>query len=303
MDHLKAMQCFVRAVELGSLSAAARELALTQPTASKQVAALEKHVGARLLTRSTTTLALTEAGKRFYPKARGVLEEYAAALADVRDQAETAVGVLRVNAPVSLGVLRLNALLLAFMQQHPRIEVELVLNDRFIDLTEENVDIALRLGGQPPGNAIARHIADSPRWLVAAPTYLHAAPPLQTPADLLQGQQWLRNAWLSAGDLQLLGPAQQRMAIPASAHYRSNSSLALRDAMLHGAGLCLTPAWLVQDLLDEGRLMRVLPEWNGQPQPAWLVYPQRRYQPLRARLLLDYLARALVALPGFSAPL
>lgn len=301
MNSLKAMHCFVRAIELGSLSSAARELGTTQPTASKLVAALEKQLGTRLLTRGTSGLTPTEQGKRFYEHTKRILEEYNEAVADVRGLSERPEGLLRINAPVSLGVLRLNALLLAFMEQYPDIEVELMLNDRFVDLTEENVDLALRLGGGLPPNVIARRIATSPRYLVASPEYLRKHSPLSHPAQLRE-HNFLRFAWLTSGDqLELSGPDGERASVTAQGRYRANSSLAIRDGLLLGAGLCITPAWLVSDLLETGQLVRVLPDWNGPANEAFLLYPERRYRPLRARLLTQYLAERIVQLPGFEA--
>ena len=301
MNSLKAMHCFVRAIELGSLSSAARELGTTQPTASKLVAALEKQLGTRLLTRGTSGLTPTEQGKRFYEHTKRILEEYNEAVADVRGLSERPEGLLRINAPVSLGVLRLNALLLAFMEQYPDIEVELMLNDRFVDLTEENVDLALRLGGALPPNVIARRIATSPRYLVASPEYLRKHSPLSHPAQLRE-HNFLRFAWLTSGDqLELSSSHGERASVTAQGRYRANSSLAIRDGLLLGAGLCITPAWLVSDLLETGQLVRVLPDWNGPVNEAFLLYPERRYRPLRARLLTQYLAERIVQLPGFEA--
>jgi DNA-binding transcriptional LysR family regulator len=252
-----------------------------------------------LLIRGTTGLTPTEQGKRFYERAKGVLEEYGEAVADVRGLTERPEGFLRVNVPVSLGVLRLNALLLSFMAQYPAIEVELILNDRFVDLTEENVDLALRLGGSLPPNAVARRIATSPRYLVAAPEYLRNHSPLNSPADLSE-HNFLRFAWLTAGDrLELNGPHGEQISVTTQGRYRTNSSLAIRDGLLQGAGLCITPAWLVSDLLENGQLVRVLPDWSGPPNDAFLIYPERRYRPLRTRLLMQYLAERVGQLPGF----
>ncbi|UIF91563.1 LysR family transcriptional regulator [Cupriavidus sp. UYPR2.512] len=297
MDTIRAMQIFVRAVELGSLSAVAREQQSTQPTISKAVAALEKDMGVRLLERSTTSLSPTEAGRRFYERARRMLDEYGEAVSDARGMSGHPAGRVRVSAPASFGVLRLNALVLAFQQRYPEVEVELRFDDRFVDLVEEGVDVAVRLGASLPPNVVARRIAVSPRLLVASPDYLARHPRIRQPADLAR-HQILRFTWLAAGDKIVLdGPGGQAL-VSAPGRYRVNNSLAMRESFLAGAGFGMTPAWLVQDLLDSGALQRVLPRWSGPAQEAFLVYPSRRYLPARVRVLLEYLAQAMAGLPG-----
>jgi DNA-binding transcriptional LysR family regulator len=179
MDAIRSMQTFVRAVELGTLSAVAREQAMTQPTTSKHIAGLEKALGVRLLERSTTRLVTTDEGRRFYERAKRVLEEYDEAVADARGLTQTPAGLLRVNAPLALGELRLSALVLEFLARYPGIEIELILNDRFVDLSEEGVDLALRLGGPLPLSVVARRIAVSSRCLVCAPAYLLGRPKIR----------------------------------------------------------------------------------------------------------------------------
>ena len=302
MDTLQAMRAFVRATELGTLSAAAREAGIGQPTLSKWVAALERQLGVRLFERSTTTLALTEQGRRFYGHATRVLEEYGEAVANARGLTEQPRGLLRVNSALALGELRLNALVHEFMTQYPDIEVELILNDRYADLVEEGVDVAVRLGAVLPPQAVARRIARAPRYLVAAPGYLRGRPAIAAPADLAACRQ-VRFAWLGAGDaIELYGPdgaGPRSIVVPS--HYRVNSALAVRESIALGAGLGLVPAWLVEDMVADGRLRRVLPGWHAAPQVVHLLYPSRRYQPLRARLFIDFLASRIPALPGFEA--
>ncbi|WP_454757526.1 LysR substrate-binding domain-containing protein [Cupriavidus campinensis] len=299
MDTLKAMHVFTRAVELGSLSAVARERDSTQPTISKTVAALEADLGVRLLERSTTHLQPTEAGRRFYAHALTVLDAYAEATADARGRADRPVGKVRLSAPVSFGVLRLNALILDFLARYPEVDVELVFDDRFVDLVEAGVDVAVRLGASLPPNVVARRIAVSPRGLVAAPGYLARHAPVRQPADLA-GHDLLRFTWLAAGDEIVLTDTHGNVAkVDAPCRYRANNSLAMRESFLAGAGFGLTPAWLVQDLLDTGALTPVLPGWQGPAQDAYLVYPSRRHQPARTRALLAFLAERVPALPGF----
>ena len=301
MDTLKALHCFVRAVELGSLSAVARESGSSQPTVSKTMAALERQVGAQLLIRSTTRVQPTEQGRRFYEHARQTLESYAEGVSQARGETEQVRGRLRVSAPVSLGVLRLNALLLEFMQLHPEVEVELLLNDRFVDLTEESIDLALRLGGELPEQLIARPLARSPRYLVAAPAWISRVPALNSPEDLPPAD-YLRFAWLDAGQNLLLRHADGReLSLATRSRYTANSSLAIRESYCLGAGFGLTPAWLVADLLADGSLQRLLADWRGPAQEASLLYPSRRFLPARTRALIDFLIERLPHLPGFEA--
>jgi DNA-binding transcriptional LysR family regulator len=300
MDSIRSMRTFVRAMELGSLSAAAREQQTTQPTVSKIVAALERELGVRLFERSTTKLTPTDEGSRFYERAKRVLDEFAEAVADVRGQTETPTGQLRINAPVGLGEMHLSALVLEFLALYPQINVELILNDRYVDLVEEGVDVALRLGGELPPNAIARKVAVSARHLVAAPSYLDGRPRLRQPQDLAR-HEYIRFAWLASGDqLTLQGP-HGATTVAVHGRYRVNSSMAIRDALRNGAGLGIAPLWLVQDLIDSGALLRVLPKWAAPPLEVHLVYPSRRYQPLRAKAFLEFIARRLVQLPGLTA--
>jgi DNA-binding transcriptional LysR family regulator len=290
----------VRAVELGSLSAVAREEGSTQPTVSKLMAALERDLGVRLLERSTTSLQPTPQGSRFYQRAQGVLAEYQEAVAEARGQTETPAGLIRVNAPAAFGQFRLNALLAPFLAQYPQVDIELILDDRMVDLVKEGVDIAVRQGRDLPPDAIARQVAVSPRQLVAAPSYLQAHGKPRTPQDLARFD-YIRFAWLADGDVLTLHKGDQIETVLTQGRYRVNNALAIRESLAAGGGIGLCPLWLVQDLLDSGELVRVLPSWHGQPQPVHLLSPSRRYQPMRARLLLDYLSTHIARLPGYNA--
>lgn len=301
MDRLRSLQYFVRAVELGSLSAVGRELGTTQPTVSKVLGALEKELGVRLLERSTAGLSATPEGQRFYERSRLVLEEYEAAVLDARGLTGRPAGLLKINAPVGFGQFRLNALLQEFLAMYPDISVELILNDRYVDLVEEGVDVALRLGGTLPPNVVASRIGISPRHLVAAPAYLAACGSLRHPRDLARCEM-IRFAWSAADEIQLHGPGGAVATIAAQGRYRVNNALAIRESIALGAGIGLCPAWLVQDLIGSGEAVRVLPRWRASDQELFVLYPSRRYQPLRARVFIAFLRERLAAMPGFSAP-
>ncbi len=300
MDTIRSLRCFVRAVELGSLSAVAREEGTTQPTISKLMAALERELGVRLIERSTTSLQATPQGMRFYQRALGVLAEYTEAVAEARGQTETPAGLIRINAPAAFGQFRLNALLAPFLAAHPKVDIELILDDRMVDLVKEGVDIALRQGHDLPPDAIARLAGISPRQLVAAPAYLKAHGTPRRPQDLSR-HDYIRFAWLADGDMLTLHNGEQTETIQTKGRYRVNNALAIRESLATGGGIGLCPLWLVQDLLDKGKLVRLLPKWHGQPQPLHLLSPSRRYQPVRVRLLLDYLIQQIALLPGYNA--
>lgn len=295
------LRLFARAVELESFSAVAREARITQPTVSKVIAALERDLGVRLIERTTTSLTPTEEGRRFYQRSRQLIEDYVDAVADVRGQTQQLVGALSVSAPLGLGELRLNALMLRFLADHPGIEVELMLSDRMVDLVEEGVDVAIRLGGPLPPTALARHIATSPRVLVASPDYLSRAPGVRHPSDLA-AHPYIGFAGLEDRGVLVFAREAERVSVPTTGPYRVNSSLALRQCFLQGVGLGSAPAWLVQDLIDAGELVHLLPDWTLPSQTVHLVYPTRRYLPLRTRTFLQAMTDQIPGLSGFRPP-
>ncbi len=297
MDLFRSLRVFVRVIDLGSISAAAREAGVGQPTASKVLAGLEQTLGVKLLERSTTSLTPTEEGRRLYARSRTILDEYAEALAEVRGQAQSVAGPILISAPVGLGELHLNRLILRFVKAHPDVEVELILNDRAVNLVEEGVDVAVRLGGQLPPDVVARTIGASPRVLVAAPAYLAKTPPVRRPEDL-GAHEYIRYAGLVSGCAIEFSNTAERVVVQVHGRFRVNNSLGIREALSQGAGLGSAPAWLVQDLVDSGVLVRLLPDWQMVSQPVHLLYSNRRYQPFRVRAVLQYLTAELPKLPG-----
>lgn len=297
MDSLVSMRLFVRAVELGSFSAVAREEEIGQPTMSKTISAIEQDLGVRLLQRTTTSLTPTEEGRRYYERCKQILEEYADAVADVRGQTQRPVGKLTVSAPMGLGELCLNALVLQFLEAYPEIEVELNLTDRIIDLVDDGIDVAVRIGDDLPPDAIARQVAWSPRLLVATPEYVKRVPRIRRPEDLLD-HQYIGYARAAIGSRLEFSNSEETVAIATQGRYRVNSSLALRECFLKGVGVGSAPAWLVQDLVDEGKLVRLLVKWQLPGHSVHLISPSRRYQPLRASVFLQFMAERIPMLPG-----
>jgi DNA-binding transcriptional LysR family regulator len=300
MDTLHAMRIFIRTVELGSLSSAARELNTTQPTVSKLLAQLERQLAVRLLERSTRGLSATEQGQRFYRDAKSVLEQFDAAVSGVQGMTGQASGFLRINAPVALGQYRINAMVQRFLAAHPAIEIELILSDRFADMVEEGIDIAFRLGGTLPPDAIGRHLATVPRFLVASPDYLARRGTPADPGDLA-AHDVVRFAWTPGTTLDLFRDGVRQTA-DAAGRFRVNNALAIREALSLGSGIGLCPEWLIDDLLDSGELVRVLNAWSAGQQELYLLWPSRQYQPLRTRLFIDFVAEQFTSLRGFKRP-
>lgn len=295
MDTLRAIEAFVHSVELGSLSGAARALGTTQPTVSKLVAGLERSLGVRLLRRTAAGLSLTEEGQRFHERSRRVLEDYGEAVADAREGIQQPRGLLRVSAPVTLGQRHLNAMALEFLAMYLDIELELVLDDRFVDPLEERIDVSLRVGGTLPPDLVARHLGTWPRVLVASPDYVAARGKPRKPQDLLT-HDYLRYAGGDDG-LLLQGPGGPEM-VPVRSRYRVNNAVAMLDSVLGGAGISLQPTWMVADLLAQGRLVRVLGRHTGPAQELHLLYAPRRHLPQRVRVMVDFLAERVSRLPG-----
>jgi DNA-binding transcriptional LysR family regulator len=281
MDTLRSLTAFVHSVELGSLSAAARALDTTQPTVSKLLAALERSLGVRLLQRGTARLALTDEGRRFLDRAQRVLEDYDEAVQDVRAQTQTPRGLLRLSAPRTMGERCVNGMVLEFLAQYPEIELELLLDDRFIDPLEERIDVSLRLGRPLPPNLVARYVGSWPRWLLASPAYA-AAHGLPGTPDELAGHSYIRYAAGSDAGLRLRGPDGASLEVAVPSRYRVNSAAAMLDCVQQGLGMSLQPAWMAAELVADGRLVRVLPRHTGPAQEVHLLYA-RAAPPAAAR--------------------
>ena len=290
MDRLKAMGAFVRAVELGSLSAAARELATTQPTVSKLVAWLEREVGARLLERSTQRVLPTEEGSRFLVHAKRLVEDYEEALGEVASGVREPRGLVRLSAPVALGELRLSGLMLEVLTKLPHLQLELLLEDRFVDPVEERVDLTIRIGGVLPADLVARQLAVWPRYLVASPEYLRRKGRPRRPQDLAD-HEYLRYT-TGEDSLHLSGP-DGSLVLELASRYRVNSAIALLNAVHSGAGVALQPCWMVDEALRQGKLVRLLPRWTGPAQTAHIVHAPRRRLPMRVQAVMEYILAAV----------
>jgi DNA-binding transcriptional LysR family regulator len=293
VDRIAAMKVFVRVVETGSFSAIARENATTQSAVSKQVAALEASLGAKLISRSTRALSLTEEGKRFFPEARRLVADFEAAEERLRLGRTGLTGWLRIAASVGYGRRILLPRVQSFLERHPAVRIDLRLDDGFADLVEEGIDVAIRLGELPDSSLVARRIGVSQRVLVAHPTYFaklpNRGPKLEHPRDLaahnciVYTEGATHNAW------EFLGPDGERAEIRVAGNLQTNSSEIIRAAALSGMGVCYAPNWLLPDELVSGEVRLLLPDWRARLIPIQAVYPAHRRHVAKIDALIDHL--------------
>lgn len=294
MDRLSQLAVFHKVVERGSLSRAARDLGLAQPTVSKAVAALEARLRAQLLLRSTRRLTVTEAGRRYYAQSRSILESLEEAQLELKDDG-TPRGTLRLHGPVVLGELFLGPIAVEFQRRHPGVRCELTFLDSFVDLVAEGADLAIRLGSIDDPSVVRRRLGAMRRLFVASPRALRGRGAPRTPADLAQHPS-VRFSGLASGDAVTAGGVQVQMK-PA---FVANNAVVLREALVAGLGVGLVTEWLVADELRDGRLVEVLP---AHPPPAIevsAVYPSPRFIPLRARLYVELLLERLRGKQGMQ---
>lgn len=300
MDKLAAMQTFVRVVESGSFSAVARETRSTQSGVSKQVAALERGLGAQLLSRTTRSLALTEAGERYFAQARRLVAEIAEAEAALLQGEQQLSGWLRVAASVGYGRLKLMPLVKSFLAAHPKVKMDLRLNDGFIDLVEEGIDVAVRIGELADSSLVAKRIGTTQRMLLASHDYLNTLPQglkaPKVPQDLLQhncivySELATQNAWTFSAGPGASEPEGIQVTVRAQGNLQTNSSEVIRTSVLSGMGIGYSPTWLFEKELANGDLQVLLPDWPAPPLPVHLISPPQRRQSAKVQAFARHLA-------------
>ncbi|MGY8631062.1 LysR substrate-binding domain-containing protein [Bradyrhizobium sp. 14AA] len=287
MDRLVCMRAFVRAVELGSISAAAAELDLSSQLAGKQIRVLEHGLGIKLLNRTTRRQSLTDGGRVFYERAKNILAEMEAAEALIAETRSTPRGRLRISAPITFGSHALAPEIPAYLKQHPEVSVDISLTNRTVDLVDEGFDVVFRTGPLSDSALLARHLASLRMVLCAAPDYVKSAKKLRKPEDLRQHEclvfshTSLRTQWSFEGPL-------GRETVPITGRFSTDSGEALRAAAVAGMGVLLQPHELVADEIKTGRLVRLLPKYAPPARPLHALYaPDKRMTP-KLRSFLDY---------------
>lgn len=289
MDQLRRMAIFAEVVAAGSMTAAARQLAMTPSAVSQHLRQLEQSLGLALLHRSTRRLSLTEAGERYHAGCAAMVAAARSAeqaLARLRDEPE---GELRLAAPIGFGGLLAQAL--APLRSHPRLSLRLLLDDAVIDLIAARVDIALRVGALPDSTLVARKLGSMGRQLCASPAYLAARGWPAQPGDL-PAHDWLGGRPGAAGGelLELQGPGGERCALRMEGRVQASQVTALHALCVAGWGISIVVSDDDRRALADGRLLPVLPGWRLDDLPVYAVTPRRGEQPAKVRHALDLLA-------------
>lgn len=288
MDRLACMKSFVRTVETGSFSAVAREQDTTQPTISKQIAALEEYLDVQLLVRSTRTLSLTDEGARFYEQCQRVLEAVAEAESSV-GQRQKPVGVLRVSCPVAFGQVQIMPRLRAFLDRYPDLKIDLMMTDSFVDLIEEGVDLTIRIGNVQDTSLVKHHIGTTQRVTIGHQSYFDRAGEPQTPEDLVQ-HNCIIYTRLTTGNEWHFDSPQGAIQVTVSGNFQTNSSIAIRAAVYAGLGIAVSPVWLFGDAIQSGSLKVILASYQPVPLPIYAVYRRGRFMSAKVRYFIDFLS-------------
>lgn len=288
MDRALEMQVFCTVVDKGSFVGAAEPLNMSKAAISRYVSGLEERLGARLLHRTTRRLSLTDEGRQFYHQAREVLAMMDEAEEAVSSAAPEASGVLRVNAPVSFGVLHLAPIWADFMNAYPKVELEISLSDRLVDLVDEGIDVAVRIARLENSSLVGRRLASTRMCLCASPAYLDSHTPIRKLSDVAAHGVVAYSNFASGDEWQFEGPRGSE-SVHTRSVVRCNNGDTCRAITLAGGGVSLQPSFMVAEDLRRGDLVEILPEYRSVELGIYVVYPSRKHLPAKVRTLISFL--------------
>ncbi|MDQ0393696.1 LysR family transcriptional regulator [Labrys monachus] len=299
MDIAAALRAFVRTVERGSVTAAARDLAISQPGVTKHLRNLERHVGARLLERSARIVRPTPQGQALYDASREALAAIEAALEGVRRDMGAVEGNLRIHAPSCLGAKHLHGIVMAFQRRYPDVTADLVLDNRDVDLVYENFDLAIKYGRPVDQDLIIRRLGSVRRILVASPEFLHRFGPIDAVERLSEVGIITSAALLASRDvLPLRHSSGELVDVPVRAILRTNNANVIAATLIDGHAAGPVQQLLVNDELTQGRLVHILPDYEVKPTEAFLAYPSVRFMRPVVRAFTDFAVPALRSVEG-----
>lgn len=300
MENVSQMTVFLRSVEDGSFSAAARSLDMTPSAVSKQITRLEQRLGVRLLNRSTRHLSLTEEGHAYYERASRIAADIAEAEAMVSTLGGQVQGVLHASATVAFAKAYLLPLLPAFLKRYPALKLSLEVTDRRVDLVEEGVDVAIRFAEQvEDSSVVARRLATNTRVVCASPEYLATYGTPRTPEDLA-GHNCLRLSTVSRWNDWEFEDANGVHTVHVKGNFETNSADAIYKATLEGLGIARLATYLVGEDIRAGRLVRLLSEYKAPKTDLLAIYPNRKHLAPKVRVFVDFLTQQFGGVPPWE---
>lgn len=293
MDRVTAVQLFIRVVETGSFSKAAAELGITQPTATKAVAATERRLGARLLHRSTRGVTPTEVGALYYEKCKLIAREI-----DEADNLATLLqsqvgGTLRISTSVAFGRRVLVPLVLRYMRQHPEVTIDLAFDDRYVNLVEQGADLAIRMGRLADSTLGARYLGTNPWLMAASPSYLRERGTPRTAADLAAHACLVYSSVQGDDRWSLATPDGVELAVPVKGPLRSNNLSAVLAAARAGLGLAVLPWYVARESVADGSVVQVLADHSLPAQEVHAVFPSPKWVPSKVTSFIAFLQQSL----------
>ncbi len=300
MDIAIALRAFVRTVERGSVTAAARDLAVSQPAVTKHLRNLEQHLGARLLERSARVVRPTPQGQALYDASRSALAAIDAALEGVRRDMGAIEGPLRLHAPSCIGARHLHPIVMRFQKLFPAVTIDLVVENREVDLVYENFDIAVKYGRPAGQELIVRRLGLVRRILVASPAFLERSGPIETVERLSEIDVITSSTLLSQRDTLTLQRGEASLDVPVRPVLRTNNAEVISATLLSGHAAGPVQRLLVNDELADGRLVHILPDYEVRPTEAFLAYPSVRFMRPVVRAFSDFAVPALRAVDGID---
>jgi DNA-binding transcriptional LysR family regulator len=296
MDKLIALNVFRRVVELESFSRAADALNLSNAAVSKNVQELEKELGTQLIHRTTRRLNLTEAGRLYFQRVSSILDELERVEETVSDLSVKPQGLLCVTAPMSLGLTHVATAIYQFQSIYPEMRIELILNDRYVDLIEEGFDVGIRGGGLVNDTSLVTHrIGDIQRVVCASPAYLKLYGEPKSPEDLKQHHCVIYTLARSPHEWSFWR-GHETVSVHVDGSLKVNNSLAASQAAVAGLGLIFLPMFTVLDGLERGMLKTVLKEWSTEPLTLYAIYPRHRQHSRKLQVFIDFISEALASI-------
>ena len=288
MDDFRRMIVFFHVVDTQSFTGAARRLGIAKSAVSRHIALLEQSVGVRLLNRTTRSLSVTEVGETYYRSCARIVAEADLATQRISQLQDEPLGTLKVATPVSFGNQRIAPLVAAFMRRHIGLNIELLLDDRVVDMVQEGIDVSIRVGWLRDSSLVARKLGESPLMLCASPDYLQSRGQPDSPAQLA-GHEWVIFSLFPTPYHWTFSKNNRKENVRAKGRLKANNADAIRTLVLEGAGIAALANYLVGDDIKAGRLVHLLPDYKCNSLGIYAVCQDRIYQQAKVRLFIDFI--------------